>query len=53
MMKPTKMMEIVDAILIVMEMMQYEKYYQWKKCAVGYLTKKRTETEISELLTLW
>ena len=46
-------MEVVQAALIAMEMMQYEKCYQWKKCAVGYVTKNRIETEISESLTLW
>lgn len=53
MMKQTKMMEIVQVVLIAMEMMHYEKYYQWKKGADEYLTKNGTETEIPKSLTLW
>ena len=47
------MMEIVQVVLIAMEMMHYEKYYQWKKGADEYLTKNGTETEIPKSPTLW
>ena len=50
MMKPTKMMEIVQAALIVTETM---KQYANITSGKGGLTKIRIETKISESLTLW